>query len=166
MKVKHLFFTITMLLGLLFSQESSGLNLHGNSFTLRVNIPEDSKLSLQQNSMITEGGLVSNLKLRLRRNGIPYVNRMEDAHAILDVSINSIDIRYDDGEKADAIAFSFRLELNTWLLNQKGEDVWGSVYILSNLGYSPEEELKEWMIESLYEAIDQFSIDFIEENNL
>ena len=142
--------------------ESHNCKLHGN-LTKVLNVL---KLSLQQNSMITEGGLVSNLKLRLRRNGIPYVNRMEDAHAILDVSINSIDIRYDDGEKADAIAFSFRLELNTWLLNQKGEDVWGSVYILSNLGYSPEEELKEWMIESLYEAIDQFSIDFIEENNL
>ena len=66
----------------------------------------------------------------------------------------------------DAKTFSFNLGFYTYLYNQKGDSIWAQTYQLRNVGFAPDDELEELLLEAIYSAIDAFSIDFLEQNNL
>lgn len=166
MKLKINTLILFLLTSMLFSQEQQSLNLFGENFALKVYIEDDIEKSFQRDSGVTEKGLEASFKLRLRRNGVPYVGRIEDASALLAISINGIDLKYANREKMEAKAFSFNLDFNTYLYSQKREMVWVSTYQLRNVGFAPDDEIEDLILEALYDALDTFSIDFLEQNNL
>ena len=166
MKIKIALLALLLFTENIFSQNGQPLNLNGENFVLQVFIEDDIERALQKDSRVTERGLESVFKLRLRRNGVPYVSDLSDAVAILGISINGVDLKYADGDKMEAKAFSFNLELYTYLYDQEGNSIWAVAYTLRNVGFAPDDELEDWLISAIYPALDEFSIDFLEQNNL
>jgi len=167
MKTKTTLFTLLLLVEGLFSQEEQPLNLYGENFALQVYI-EGSQIEreFQRDNRMTEEGLESAFKLRLRRNGVPHVARLSDATALLAISINGVDLKYEDGDRMEAKVFSFNLEFYTYLYDQEGSSVWAVTYLRRNVGFSPDDGLEELVFDAIYPALDAFSIDFLEQNNL
>ena len=166
MKIKTALLALLLFAESVFSQNEQPLNLYGENFVLQVFIADEIERSLQKDSRITERGLESVFKLRLRRNGVPYVGELSNAVALLGISINGVDLTYADGDKMGGKAFSFNLEFYTYLYDQEENSVWATTYTLRNIGFAPDDELEDWLVSLIYPALDQFSIDFLEQNNL
>ena len=166
MKIKTALLALLFFTESVFSQNEQPLNLYGENFALQVFIADEIERSLQKDSRITERGLESVFKLRLRRNGVPHVSKLSEATALLAISINGVDLKYEDGDRMEAKAFSFNLEFYTYLYDQEGSSVWAVTYLRRNVGFSPDDGLEDLVFDAIYPALDAFSIDFLEQNNL
>ncbi len=145
----------------LLSQESKPLKTYGETFAVVAYISED----FAKKTTLTEQAALSTAKLRLRRNGVPY-GSLESSIATLDIYVAAIEMETKDGESLNSYAFSLTLMFKRWVLDEGSQDLYAGVYVNDYIGYSDTDTAKDFVIDGINDLIDEFSISFLEENNL
>ncbi len=145
----------------LFSQEGEPLNTYGETFAVEAYISED----FAKETNLTDQAAQSAAKLRLRRNGVPY-GSLESSIATLDILVSAIEIENGAGESMDSYAFSLTLMFKRWVLDENSQDLYAAVYLNDYIGYSSTDEAKDFVLGGINDLIDEFSISFLEQNNL
>ncbi len=153
---------LVLMSSILFSQDGKKpLNTYGETFAVNAYISED----FAKETNLTEQAALSTTKLRLRTNGVPY-GSLESSIATLDIYVSAIEIESASGESMDSYAFSLTLVFNRWLLDEGGEDLYAATYMNDYIGYADTGTAKKFLVDGIKDLIDEFSIDFIEQNNL
>lgn len=153
--------SLVLVSSVLFSQDNKPLKTYGETFAVQASISED----FEKKTTLTEQAALSTAKLRLRRNGVPY-GSLENSIATLDIYISAIEIENRDGESIGSYAFSLTIVFKRWLLDENAQDLYAAVYFNDYIGYSPTDTAKDFVTDGINDLIDEFSISFLEENDL
>ncbi len=159
LKVSMLFFVLANTS--LFAQEEKPLKTYGETFAVQAYITED----FAKKTTLTEQAALSTAKLRLRRNGVPY-GSLENSIATLDIYVAAIEVEDTGGESMDSYAFSMTVMFKRWLVDENSQELYAGVYYNDYIGYAGTGAAKDFIIDGINDLIDEFSIRFLEENNL
>ena len=141
----------------LFSQ---GLHLPpSGGFDVTVN-------GLKDGDPISDSEVSARVKLRLRKNNVPYSLGDTKVGELL-VTLKFMELKDKKSkQKTGDYAFSLELSFGRYLSASNHQTpVWAIVWGASSIGYSPGETISELILPQLDGGIDLFSVEFLEENN-
>lgn len=159
LNISILFFVLAN--SVLFAQEEKPLKTYGETFAVQAYITED----FAKKTTLTERAATSTAKLRLRRNGVPY-DSLENSIGTLEIYVAAIEVENTDGESMDSYAFSLTIMFKRWLQDENSQELYAGVYFNDYIGYAGTDTAKDFVTDGINDLIDQFSISFLEQNDL